>query len=70
MHKTTRIVAWCAALLFAGASVAQAQMLPWEAKGYVTFSLGAQMGSQTFTETAAPVIYTSGSSSDSDSGRR
>ena len=57
MHKTTRIVAWCVALLFAGTSVAQAQMLPWEDKGYVTFSFGVQTGSQTFTETAAPVIY-------------
>ena len=57
MHKTTRIVAWCAVLLFAGASVAQAQMLPWEDKGYVTFSFGLQAGSQTFTETSTPVIY-------------
>jgi hypothetical protein len=57
MHKTTRIVAWCAALLFAGASVAQAQMLPWEDKGYVTFSFGVQAGSQNFSETSTPVIY-------------
>ncbi len=57
MHTTTRIVAWSAALLLAGASVAQAQMLPWEGKGYVTFSFGVQMGSQTFTETSTPVIY-------------
>ena len=57
MHKTTRIAAWCAALVFAGTSVAQAQMLPWADKGFVTFSFGLQAGSQTFTETATPVIY-------------
>ncbi len=57
MHKTTRIVTWCAALLFAGTSAAQAQMLPWEDRGFVTFSFGFQAGSQTFDETATPVIY-------------
>lgn len=57
MHKSTRIVAWCAALLFGGTSVAQAQMPAWTDKGFATFSIGLQAGSQEFTETATPVIY-------------
>ena len=57
MHKTTRIVAWCAALLFAGTSVAQAQMLPMGGQGIRHLQLGLQAGSQDFDETATPVIY-------------
>jgi hypothetical protein len=57
MHKTTRIVTWCAALLLIGTTGAQAQMLPWEDRGFVAFNLGLQAGTQTFTETASPVIY-------------
>lgn len=56
MHKTTRLVAWCVVLL-AGTSTAHAQMLPWEDRGYISANFGLQVGSQTFDESATPVIY-------------
>jgi hypothetical protein len=56
MQKIKWAVAVCA-VLAAGASRAEAQMLPWEDKGYLTFNLGMQLQSREFVEASTPVIY-------------
>lgn len=57
MTTTRFLAALCTVALLGVGSEAQAQMRQWNDRGYVTFSLGAQPQSRSFTEISAPLIY-------------
>jgi len=50
-------MAGCALAVIFSASNAQAQMVPWEDKGYVGISVGVQAQGHKFTEVSRPEIY-------------
>jgi hypothetical protein len=57
MQNRKSTIALCMLISMAAASEGRAQMLKWEDHGYLTVNGGAQVGSQTFDETATPTIY-------------
>ena len=62
MQNRKLTIALCTLISMAAASEGRAQMLKWEDRGYLTVNGGAQVGSQSFTESATPTIYGEASS--------
>ena len=56
MKKTKWLVIVCV-VMSAGIADAQAQMIPWEDRGYLSVNFGIQPQSRDFTEVSAPEIY-------------
>ena len=56
MKKTKWLVIVCV-VMSAGIADAQAQMVPWEDRGYLSVNFGIQPQSRDFTEVSAPEIY-------------
>jgi hypothetical protein len=55
--KVTKWLAAVCVVLGAGISEAQAQIVPWEDKGYLALNFGVQPQSRVFTELSTPLIY-------------
>jgi hypothetical protein len=55
--KLTKWLVMVCGVMSAGIADAQAQMIPWEDRGYVSVNFGIQPQSREFTEVSAPDIY-------------
>jgi hypothetical protein len=55
--KMTKWLVMVCVVMSAGIADAQAQMIPWEDRGYVSVNFGIQPQSREFTEISSPEIY-------------